>query len=58
MILKFSFLIAVPLGFVVTTPGETLHTLRPQIHKFTSGREYDKQQLSKNWQYLDGKAPP
>ena len=40
----------------MTTPGESLRKLRPQINRFTRPKEYEQApRLSKNWQYLDGK---
>ena len=41
---------------MLTTPGESLKKLRPQIDRFTRPKEFEqKPRLSKQWQYLDGK---
>lgn len=46
--------LATGLGLVLTTASQSLHSLRPQIERFTQPSDYSKATLSKNWQYLDG----
>lgn len=46
--------LATGLGLVLTTASQSLHSLRPQIERFTQPSDYGKATLSKNWQYLDG----
>ncbi len=54
-VVLFITFVAIGLGLVVTTPGESLKKLRNQIGRFTRPREFDQApMLSKNWQYLDG----
>ncbi len=49
-------MLALGLGLVVTTPGESLRKLRPQINRFTIAKDFEQNpRLSKKWQYLDGK---
>ena len=49
-----SVALATGLGLVLTTASQSLHSLRPQIERFTQPSDYGKATLSKNWQYLDG----
>ena len=48
---------ATELGFVETTPNDTLHSLRPKINQLFANRAVDGHKPSEDsWRFLDGKV--